>query len=262
MRRVGRNLLLFQQIELLLKELLSKTGIEGYLSEIPLKLTERAKAVQGKTFGQLAGLYTEEIVGPEGPEGSRPGDRREIYAKFSFKIELDSEALEQERALLDSLVLERNHLAHTFLTSWKPDSSKSTQEALKYLDAQRERAVPVRDRIAAMLKTLAEGHKEQAAYLMSEEGGRQLDLMLLQSSHLVQVLAHISQAAASTDGWTVLARAGQLVRELAPDSLNQAGKRFGHSSLKRLVVASQLFDVAEEPTTNGQTRTLYRLKAT
>jgi len=43
LRKVGRNLLLFQQIELLLKALLSSAGIAGYAAEIPTKAAQRAK---------------------------------------------------------------------------------------------------------------------------------------------------------------------------------------------------------------------------
>jgi len=53
-RRVGRNLLLLQRIELLLKALLSGSGFAGYASEIPAKAAQRAEEISRKALGQLA----------------------------------------------------------------------------------------------------------------------------------------------------------------------------------------------------------------
>jgi hypothetical protein len=260
LRRVGRNLLLFQQIELLLKDLLSKTGIAGHISEIPRKIAQRAEDVGGKTMGQLAKQYVEEILGESSATASTPEEIHEVYVSYEFKIEADQATRDLDKAVLDALVEERNHLAHTLLKQWNPASAASTEEALAYLEAQRERAIPVRDRLKSMNETLHQGLKEHGDYMMSEEGGRQFELAWLQQSHLVQLLAQIAQAAARPDGWTVLARAGQLARELAADDMKQLGTRFGQSSLKRLLLAAEIFEVYEEPTESAHTRTLYRMK--
>ena len=36
-------------------------------------------------------------------------------------------------------------------------------------------------------------------------------------------------------------------------------RRFGHVTLKAVLLATELFDVAEEPTPGGGTRTIYRI---
>jgi hypothetical protein len=260
LRRVGRNLLLFQQIELLLKALLSSAGIAGYAAEIPTKSAQRAKEVAGKTLGQLAQQYQEEVLARNDHESHGPDDLREPWFSYRFAIEADEAAIERDRAVLDALVAERNDLAHTFLTRWKASSAASTEEALGYLDAQRERAIPVRDHLKSVLEALKEGQQQSAEYLMSSEGRRQFELPWLQQSRIVQLFVQIAETASRPDGWTVLALAGKLVHDIATDELIDAKDRYGQGSLKRLLVASELFEVREEPLGGGNSRTVYRIK--
>jgi hypothetical protein len=260
LRRVGRNLLLFQQIEMMLKALLSSTGVAGYASEITPKAAQRAKDVAVKTLGQLAQQYHDEILGRDDRESSGPSDLKEPWFNYGFAIEADDAVIERDKVVLDALVTERNDLAHTFLTRWKASSSASTQEALGYLDAQRERAIPVRDRLKSALEALNEGRRQTAEYLMSNEGSRRFELVWLQQSRVVQLFVQIAETASRPDGWTVLARAGQLVHDLAGDEVNSAKDTHGRGSLKRLLVASELFEVLEEAVGDGKTRTVYRVK--
>jgi len=63
-------------------------------------------------------------------------------------------------------------------------------------------------------------------------------------------------------GWAYLARAGQIARIHESDEVTQIKERYGHSTLKQLLIASELFDVLDEPLSKGGFRTLYRVKAT
>lgn len=61
------------------------------------------------------------------------------------------------------------------------------------------------------------------------------------------------------DGWTVLQTAQNLVRRDAPSELLDLRTRFGHATLKAVMLATELFDVAEEATPGGGIRTIYRI---
>ena len=56
----------------------------------------------------------------------------------------------------------------------------------------------------------------------------------------------------------VAPEAARLRRE-APDDLEGLRARFGHATLKAVLLATELFDVAEEPTPGGGSRTIYRI---
>jgi hypothetical protein len=47
---------------------------------------------------------------------------------------------------------------------------------------------------------------------------------------------------------------------MATDEVSDAKDRYGQGSLKRLLVASELFEVLEEPDGSGNSRTVYRIK--
>ena len=59
----------------------------------------------------------------------------------------------------------------------------------------------------------------------------------------------------------VLATAGNIIQKLEPLELTDLSKRFGHRTLKHLLLATELFDVEEEPTPKGGTRTIYRINS-
>ena len=96
---------------------------------------------------------------------------------------------------------------------------------------------------------------------MNGEVWRQFELAFLQASRIVQLPGEISATAAQPDGWTDLARAGQPVVNVAPDEMASMKEWYGVSSLKKLLVASEMFEVAEESDGGGHRRTIYRRKA-
>ena len=84
-------------------------------------------------------------------------------------------------------------------------------------------------------------------------------LAFLRGSRLVAMLGEIAMRAARWDGWALLSTAGNLTEREAPAELENLRDRFGHSNLNGVLVATELFDVAEEPTSGGGTRTVYRI---
>jgi hypothetical protein len=61
MRKIGRNLLNFQQLENLLKFLVTHGEISGYASQLKLKQLKRSEAVGKQTLGKVAGQFFEQI---------------------------------------------------------------------------------------------------------------------------------------------------------------------------------------------------------
>ena len=100
----------------------------------------------------------------------------------------------------------------------------------------------------------------EATLLMSEEGKRHVKLPVLQQSQIIQRFKQIAETSARGDGWVDLAAAGQLVHKLAPDDVMNMKERYGVPSLKKLLVASEMFEVTDEPDGGGHLRTIYRKK--
>jgi len=260
-RRVGRNLLLLQQIELLLKALLSASGFAGYVSEIPAKAAQRADDISRKTLGQLAQQYHEELLGQGDAPPSAPENPLEPWFNMRIQFKFDEAVVERDRAVLLALVAERNELAHTFLSRWDLSSTADLEAANKVLDEQRARALPVLEHVKVLLEQVIQRRQEVGESILRGDLGREFDLAFLRGSRIVQLLGEIAATAARPDGWTDLAKAGHLVASLEPEELANAKRRFGNGSLKRLLVASEMFEVVDEPVGGGHVRTIYRKKA-
>ena len=58
----------------------------------------------------------------------------------------------------------------------------------------------------------------------------------------------------------LLSHADQLIRQHAPEEIAALKERYGKKTLQELIQATDIFDIAEEPTKKGGIRVLYRLK--
>lgn len=259
LRRIGRNLLLFQHIEHLLKHLMSNSRLEGTLSSAKAFQEERRLRIHRQTLGQLAGQFNDDILADAGERAS-PEGISEAWFSFRFNIEADSAFVEQHGAEMKAIVDARNDLIHHFLPRWSPASEDSTREALAYLDAQRARALPMRDQLQSFLKTFQEAAKAHADFMASPEANRQLELMFLRHSRLVLLLGELATKTTRKDGWLDLSTAANVIKELEPEATERMFERYGHRTLKKLLLATELFDVEDEPTPKGGTRTIYRIK--
>ncbi len=259
-RRIGRNLLLFQHIEHLLKQLMTSARLEGTARSMQANFDERRARIHKQTLGQLAGQFVDDVLADAG-EREAPENVNEAWFSFSFTIQTDSAFVEQHAAEMKAVVDARNDLIHHFLPRWSPASEDSTRAALAYLDEQRAQALPMRDRLQGFANSLQEAAKVHADFVASPEGARQLELQCLRHSRLVLMLGELAAKADRPDCWTVLATAGNIIQKLEPRELTDLSNRFGHRTLKNLLLATELFDVEEEPTPKGGTRTIYRINS-
>jgi hypothetical protein len=258
LRRVGRNLVIFQQVEHALKILTTHARFRAPVSEFAERFGKHAESIGKQSMGTLAGQLTEAILLQDESDAT-PQETDEAWFGFGFRIETDAESVARHEAELKELVDRRNELVHHFLPRWQAAVNGDAEAALEWLDAQREAAVGILDRLQGWARTLETARKEHAAFFASDEGQRQMELLFLRSSHLVVMLGQAAMATRRPDGWTLLASAGHLIKRAAPEELEKLGERFGHATLKAVLLATELFDVAEEPTPGGGSRTIYRI---
>lgn len=259
LRRIGRNLLLYQQIEHLLRFLIGSARVDGPVGSFQARSAKRRAGVHKQTLGQVADRFVDEVLADAG-DHEAPEHLEDAWLSFSFSIDADDAFVEQHEADMTAIVAERNDLVHHFLPRWTPASEESTQSALTFLDEQRANALPMRDRLSAYAKSLREAASECAAYLASPEFEVQFAQAHLRRSRLVQMLVELAARTERPDGWMTLATAGQVIHRHEPQELASMAERHGHRTLKKLLQATGMFDIDEEPTPRGGTRTIYRLK--
>jgi hypothetical protein len=261
LRKIGRNMLLYQQVEHILKFLVASGRIEGNASDLKANHKRRVDTISKQTLGTTIGQYLEDNHTVNGQINSDSVDLKEAYFSFTFKLDIDAVYYEKRKGALATLVAERNELIHHLLPRLFPESIERWLETEKILDAQREKLLPEINHLKSMVDALQEARKELVDYLDSDEYKRENELAMLRQSRLVLMLGEIASKAARPDGWMLLSHADQLVREHAPEEIGALKERYGNRSLQELIRATDIFDMAEEPTKRGGVRLLYRLNS-
>ncbi len=166
--KCGRNMLLFQQAEHLLKYLVSIGEISGYVTEVNGKLQKQKEKTSVKTLGQLVGKFTENTFS-EHEEKASPEVLKEVFISTSFKIKSDVAFYEARRQALASMVVDRNDLNHHLLPRIQFNSIDSCRETILYLDKQREKHLPEIEILKNIVKSRQESIKVLAQVLDSDE---------------------------------------------------------------------------------------------
>jgi hypothetical protein len=260
-RKIGRNILLFQEFERLLKFIVKNGKFSGTSKEIKERIAQQANSINKQTMGTLVGKYIEHSNPDCDKYSSEPQEEKGIHFSFGFQIECDFIYYETKKEALDRMVSERNELVHHLLPSFDMNSVESCDEIGKKLDDQRENIRSEIKELESVANSLNEGRKEMRSFFASEQGRKLLDLALLPSSRLVGLLADVAIQTKRPDGWVLMSMAGQLVKLRAPEEYALLKEKYGYKSLKALILATDIFDVSEEATEEGGVRVLYRLKS-
>jgi len=261
-RKIGRNLILYQQVEFLLKLLLRNINLSGYPEDIIREKEKRKKELSRQTLGNLVGQYVENTYSVDPVEIKEgPDNLKGPYFSFSNWVEVDADYYEKKKEKLASFVEQRNELVHHLIPRLDPLSLESWMELEKYLDQQREEILPELTELQDIIKGLKESGEMLMEFLNSDEGLRFLaPSRWLRQSPLVTLLRDITPQAARPDGWTSLPTAGALIQKHAPEERAVLKDKYGHNTLKKLMMATRLFEFSEEATSSGGVRILYRLK--
>jgi hypothetical protein len=259
-RKIGRNILLFQKLEYLLKYMVANASFSGYSSELEGIISSRKEAVNKQTMGQLVGQFVENSNPQNANDSTEPDVLKEPHFSFDFKMETDEDSYQEKKASLSKLVLERNNLVHHLLPELNPESFESCKKVERNLDKQADKVLLEIKNFQALAKRLSDGRKQLLDYMCSEEGEKARLLSFLRQDRLVILLGDIATQVAREDGWVLMNTAAQLLKQHAPDELALLHKGTEHKSLKSLMLKTEMFEFKEEKTKKGGMRVLYKLK--
>lgn len=230
-RRIGRNLLRFQAIELSLKLMLPYMHPDGGAKGAGAMREYQVKNVDGKSLGLLVEQFRSSVSGTP-----------ELW----------------ERGLAE-LLAARNDLVHHFYHKFDFVQPNSVHEALEYLDRQykesEEWSEILRIQSLVLLLVLIETKPAVAA-----DYGQHREKLLAQlprslefvvplapnrtawtTTRVVKLLRLAEQNTQPIDGMTLLSRAGEFIRSRAPDL---SVRDYGLRNLKEILTTSGLFHVA------------------
>lgn len=256
---IGRNILLFQQMEQLAKAILRLSSSRVQLDEAGAVVATASPQPDSRSLGQVAGALFKEVVVPNGTRraaDSPPANFSAPSLSSSVSIQTDSAQHTQQEAALRRVVEQRNALVHAFVPMWDWKSVESMEAATRFLVNQRAEAEQQFDNLKNIWKILQESSARLKSYFDSEAGGRLLELAF---SPLVLALCDAAAKYAREDGWTLLSVAGQYVHQKEKEEMENLKALYGFSSLSELIAGVSVFEVKTEPAGAG-TRQIYRLR--
>jgi hypothetical protein len=145
------------------------------------------------------------------------------------------------------------------LPRFNPDSIDSCIEIGRELDQQRAKVLPEINEVETLIETLVETKKIFADYLNSDEGKKRF-FAPMRGGLIIYYLGQIAAQVVRPDGWTPLSIAGQIIWKQKPEEISDVFKKYGHKTLKGLILATEIFEIKEEPMKKGGIQVLYRLK--
>lgn len=248
--KMGRNLLLFQEVEYFLKGLVSLGSTHS-----SIKSGVRDGGHSKRSLGLVAATFLERHlseVPPKTPEVvALEGD---VILQTSFCIGASGEDDLAER--IRRAITDRNRLAHTMLVDFDLNTGTGMDDACRWLDVSHEEHSRLVETLRSYHREVRESFLLMLAFLRSKEGMAEFFLPDIQLLPIMKRLLDKAASVTDGDGWVPM---GEAAKSESKAEVNEALERFGMKSLTELMVASQLFEVRAEETARGGTRMVYRL---
>jgi hypothetical protein len=258
--KIGRNIVEFQKMELLLKHIATHSDISGYSSELKSNQEIKNQKIQKQTMGHLVKQYLEKILSGREEIPELPNELKEPHLSLSIRIKPDENLYQKIKKDMESIVSERNELVHHLFAKFssEADPVKKRSAIIDYLDKQND---VIREKIEALkgiAKTIDDLRKKTAEWLLSEDGEKFFNQFLDRGRPLISLLKKIEKEKSRNDGWIPLHTAGSIIGTEAPEELANMRKLYGHKKLKTFILSTGLFVLKEESTEKGGNRVLYR----
>ena len=259
-RKVGRNLINYQIIEQLLKQLILSSRISAPISQLEEIQKQKSEEVKVQTMGVLAGQFIENIYQKPKQSFNENVEIKETHLSTSIYFDVSDDVIESRKADLKRVTEERNNLAHHLLPRLDLNSIESCLAMSRELDEQRERQTKEVENLRSLANQMGNTFKEHVDFMNSEDGYKLFELLLLQQSSVIKTLLELSVTQSRSDGWAVLDKSARYLRENLADDLAKIKQYEGCKTMKSLILTSEVFDISEEATKKGGTRLLYRAK--
>ncbi len=266
LKKIGRNLLLFQQAEHLIKRLLTLKSLSIQRRENQEEIEERLEKFAQMSLGQVVPLYLSEIC-PDDPALAEPvavldsirqssGNRSSVH----FRIRFGGNPEERKQSLA-ALIRQRNEFVHQLLPKIDPGSVTSCAAMASEMEDVRQAILPEILRLQQDLKLTRDALDAMLDFIESPVGNVDLQLPEIQQSPLIRNLAEIAARSTAPGAWTLLSDATRQVQDIPQSQIRTHHLQFNLKSLSELLKASRMFQVHFEPNERGGHNTFYRLKS-
>lgn len=258
-RKLGRNLLRIQQLEVLVKAMVAHSVMESQSGDMHSFLEKRKQDLAKKTLGQVVGDMTNDFLSlpasEEDQHQNHPGDPSKIRIRTTFRIEMSPEDYQRIQQRLAELVELRNELVHHFIEIHDIWTEEGCVRADAYLDDSFRLIDERFDELRKIAQHQEEARKVHASYMQSDEFK---DFVLhgilpggtgaIWSSCTIVNLLRDAEAEFAEDGWTPLAKAIVYITGREP---SHTPRRYGCSSWRQVLHESAAFTIRRDQSESG-----------
>jgi len=164
-RKIGRNVVNFQRIEMLLKHFVTTGDISGTVDTLIQNFTKKKESIGKRSLGQLIEAFHSIICGePPNCDELKPD---EVGLALGVRIEMEAEAANALKERLKALVAERNQLIHHDLGEVNFESDEECRQLSEKLDEQNLRIHSKMDRLRSLLESASESQSDLVAFIQS-----------------------------------------------------------------------------------------------
>ena len=167
-RRIGRNVVNFQRLELTLKALIPSMSLSVRLQDFPAKGNQRIRELKYRSLGNLVQTFREETYEKPLTDHEQPAPDDESII-LSLRTNLDSGRAQASIQSLLSLVKERNRLIHHDVGDVDFSSREACDQLCALLDEQNERICKQLSSLNALRETQSSLLAELRKFVESEE---------------------------------------------------------------------------------------------
>jgi hypothetical protein len=167
-RKIGRNLVNFQQFERALKLIIVRSDLRGYASEAAKILRDKDKDIDRKPLGWLVKNFFETLYSNHSSQDGPTQERDEAWMSISLRIKSNKNSIRHRRHQLRELVKERNLLVHRLLPDFDPESAESCEKLICRLDEQVDRMEPHYESLRGILGNMQAAQQEILKLLEAE----------------------------------------------------------------------------------------------
>lgn len=258
-RKIGRNLLLIQKIEYLLKYIVLHSKISGHPSQLNDIKKNRHEKLSKMSMGQVLSQYLDHINPLMENNQENPNyEGDSVHVSYEIDFNFSKEQFEKKENLLSDILKERNDLVHHLILDLNESSIKSCIDIENKLDEQKNRLLPELKQLQTMIQVMEKARNRFKENLESGffEKGFYYDNLLFNGMLLILELAKVSIQNDKSDGWISLGFAGIHVRNIMPEEVDKLKDKYGYKTLKPLIQNTKMFELQEDTNRNI---VLYRL---
>ena len=259
-RKIGRNLLLIQKIEYLLKYIVIQSNIAGQSSQLKDIKKTREENLSKMSMGQVLSQYLNHIdPSKENNQENSNYESDSVHVTYEIDFNLSKEEFEKKENLLSDILKERNNLVHHLILDLNESSINSCKDMEYKLDEQKNCLLPELKQLQTFIQAMGKARSRFKKYLESGFFEKALYYNeVLNDQLLILELAKISIQNDESDGWISLGFAGKHIRNIMPEEVDKLKDKYGYKTLKPLIQNTKIFEHKEDTNKN---MVLYRLTA-